>query len=428
MDEPVEISPDSTEQVPSFHQLKKLVEQLRAAWQEAGVIIPSFASSGDIQDSLDQLDSYSQNAHAIFFQELDRRSRRYRSIIEQLRRAVESVSSEKYLLEFKKRDLLNLTSDLEDAYEKISRHNAELEAQKQLISEQAEELRVAQERMLDVNRELETQKEALLDQSDYLHEANSAIIQMHEEVQQQKEEILRKNVELEDLNAEKNSLIGIVAHDLKSPLSQVKGLVSLVKMMSEQKLDPETAKMINMIEASVGNMSAMILKILDIEAVESKGINLTLEDVNLTDLLSTVVDRFDDEASKKSITLRRVIATGKMARVDSSYADQVFQNLISNAVKFSPQNKSITISLTEENDFVVCEVKDEGPGLTEDDKKKLFGKYQKLSARPTGAESSTGLGLSIVKKFVNAMQGEIWCESEFGKGASFFVKYPVAKS
>jgi signal transduction histidine kinase len=74
----------------------------------------------------------------------------------------------------------------------------------------------------------------------------------------------------------------------------------------------------------------------------------------------------------------------------------------------------------------MCEVRDEGPGLTEEDKKKLFGKYQRLSAMPTGNESSTGLGLSIVKKFVDVMNGEIWCESEHGKGASFFVRFKLA--
>ena len=72
----------------------------------------------------------------------------------------------------------------------------------------------------------------------------------------------------------------------------------------------------------------------------------------------------------------------------------------------------------------MCEIKDEGPGLTESDKKMLFGKYQKLSAKPTGNETSTGLGLSIVKKFVEAMQGRIWCESQAGNGASFFVAFP----
>ena len=76
---------------------------------------------------------------------------------------------------------------------------------------------------------------------------------------------------------------------------------------------------------------------------------------------------------------------------------------------------------------MLAEVNDEGPGLSEEDKRKLFGKYQKLSARPTGNESSTGLGLSIVKKFVEAMNGRIWCESELGSGASFFVALELQK-
>jgi signal transduction histidine kinase len=108
------------------------------------------------------------------------------------------------------------------------------------------------------------------------------------------------------------------------------------------------------------------------------------------------------------------------------YTEQVFENLISNAIKFSPGRKKVFINLTLKDEHAIGEIKDEGPGMTEEDKKKLFGKYQKLSARPTGNEISTGLGLSIVKKFVDAMGGEIWCESEAGKGASFLVKLPLA--
>ena len=110
-------------------------------------------------------------------------------------------------------------------------------------------------------------------------------------------------------------------------------------------------------------------------------------------------------------------------RADANYIDQVIENLLSNAIKFSPSNKNIYIHVSVTDTNALCEIRDEGPGLSEDDKKKLFSKYQKLSAKPTGNETSTGLGLSIVKKFVEAMNGEIWCESEIEKGASFFVKF-----
>jgi signal transduction histidine kinase len=134
------------------------------------------------------------------------------------------------------------------------------------------------------------------------------------------------------------------------------------------------------------------------------------------------------EAKQKSIQLHTSVADQLHVLLDKGYAEEVIENLLSNAIKFSPAGKNIFVKLTSSNNTALCEVRDEGPGLNEEDKKKLFKKYQRLSATPTGNESSTGLGLSIVKKFVNAMKGQIWCESEVGNGASFFVKFDLANN
>ena len=101
---------------------------------------------------------------------------------------------------------------------------------------------------------------------------------------------------------------------------------------------------------------------------------------------------------------------------------QIFDNLLSNALKYSPQNTKVCVELSSAGGKVRFSVCDEGPGLTEDDKQKLFGKFARLSAEPTGGEHSTGLGLSIVKKMVEMMGGEVRCESESGKGAAFIVE------
>ncbi|MBD1209646.1 MAG: sensor histidine kinase [Ignavibacteria bacterium] len=110
---------------------------------------------------------------------------------------------------------------------------------------------------------------------------------------------------------------------------------------------------------------------------------------------------------------------------------QVFDNLISNAIKFSPKWSKVVVRmvrhLSESGEAKVrIEIQDEGPGLTEQDKLKLFSKFARLSAKPTGQESSTGLGLSIVKRLVEAMGGQVWCESEHGKGATFIVEFMEA--
>jgi len=103
---------------------------------------------------------------------------------------------------------------------------------------------------------------------------------------------------------------------------------------------------------------------------------------------------------------------------------QVLENLVSNAVKYSPPGRDIFVRLQRHAQVVRVEVQDQGPGLSAEDQKKLFGKFARLSAKPTGGEHSTGLGLSIVKKMVEAMNGKVWCESEPGHGATFIVEFP----
>jgi len=133
-------------------------------------------------------------------------------------------------------------------------------------------------------------------------------------------------------------------------------------------------------------------------------------------------------ASQKNIEIRSTLPSdGAFAEVDNSFVSQVYENLLSNAIKFSPPDKQIFVTLTLINNTWRFEIKDQGPGISEADQQKLFVKFQKLSAKPTGNETSTGLGLSIVKKYVDAMNGKIWCESQINQGASFMVEFAKAK-
>ena len=337
------------------------------------------------------------------------------------------VSSNDFLLEHKRKDLLVQTDLLQDALDEISVRNSELISQKFQITEQSEKLRSANEEILEKNHELELQTESLLDQTDYLYEANQTITNMHAEVQRQKLEIENKNDELLALNIEKNNLIGIVAHDLRSPLNQIKGLVAIVKMSTDP-TNTEVLRYIDLMDKSTTRLNEMIAKILDVEAIESKKLNLTIENINLSVLLKSLVDRYIMNAREKHIEIFCNLENEIFAHVDKGYAEQVFENLLSNALKFSPSFRNVYVNLNIKEDSVIAEIKDEGPGLSEEDKKKLFGKYQKLSARPTANETSTGLGLSIVKKFVEAMNGKIWCESTAGNGASFYVSFPFSRT
>ena len=247
------------------------------------------------------------------------------------------------------------------------------------------------------------------------------LVATNNEIKLQKDVILDKNRELHDLNEEKNNLIAIVAHDLRSPLVQVHSLVQIIK--KQVNLNGEVNKFFGLIETSSLNGIALISKILDMEALDSKQVNMKLEKLNLSEKLSAVTDTFSVEALKKNIQLQKQIQEDVIVVLDKTYIKQIVENLISNAIKFSPANSKVSVKLCVNNGNAICEIKDEGPGLNETDKTKLFGKFQKLSARPTGGEVSIGLGLSIAKKFVDAMKGEIWCESELGKGTSFLVSF-----
>ena len=405
--------------------LKKALAKCEALARKAGdekTVAWAIEEQKQLIDNSDVLSTSLSGVSHAFNAELKKRTNSLETKVSRLSKAKDVLTSNNYLLEYKKHDLLKITNKLEEAYEEISSKNKELLNQQAMISEQAERLNAVHEEILAKNEALEMQKEALLDQSDYLHEANQTITQMHREVEKQKNEILTKNEELLNLNNEKNNLISIVAHDLKSPLNQINGLLGLMRLTSTS-LSEEALMYIDMMEQSSNRLSTMIAKILDVEAIESQKLNLVMENHDLGELLHSLCQRYGVVATEKSIVICEDLSSDAIAIVDRGYADQVFENLLSNAIKFSPQNKKVYVSVVKKNGRIVAKVKDEGPGLSDDDKKKLFGKYQKLSAKPTGNETSTGLGLSIVKKFVEAMQGEIWCESTAGEGASFFVAF-----
>jgi signal transduction histidine kinase len=248
-----------------------------------------------------------------------------------------------------------------------------------------------------------------------------ANLELEQKVEERTQEIQLKNQELSNLSEEKSHLVGIVAHDLRNPLTSALSVTELMNS-EEEYLNEDQKEYLKVIGNSLKRMNDMIVKILDVRAIESKTLNLNLQVVEVGNFVEKLVVRFKELSDKKGIDL---VLNKKASRVevDLNYFNQVIENLISNAIKFSPNNKQIVINVSNSGKTTRLEVVDQGPGLTADDHKRIFGKYQRLSAKPTGGESSTGLGLSIAKKYVEAMNGKIWCESEEGKGAKFIVEF-----
>jgi len=180
-----------------------------------------------------------------------------------------------------------------------------------------------------------------------------------------------------------------------------------------------------MIQTGSNNMFQLITNLLDVNAIESGKINIRCKTLNLHLLVQEVVENYLERATCKNIRIHLEVAeTSYIIHSDGQIANQIFDNLVSNAIKYSPHGKDVFIRLSDAEEWICCEIQDEGQGLSAEEQQKLFTKFTRLSARPTGNEHSTGLGLFIVKKLVDALHAKVECHSEVGKGANFIVKFP----
>jgi signal transduction histidine kinase len=244
-------------------------------------------------------------------------------------------------------------------------------------------------------------------------------INTNKSLSEKNEQIQAQISELNALNMEKNEMIEIVAHDLKNPLTSA---LSISGLLGNGKITQEQREYLSLIKKSLNRMNSLVAKILEIRVLESPSLKTNYSNVDLKQVAEQVISALKIQSDNKKIRIVTDLDE-VVASLDRSLIVQIIDNLLSNAIKFSNHNSTVHVTLKDENQTIRFEVKDEGPGIKEEDQPKLFQKFQKLHAQPTGGESSTGLGLSIVKKYVEAMQGKVWCESEFGKGSRFIVEF-----
>ncbi len=251
-----------------------------------------------------------------------------------------------------------------------------------------------------------------------------SFLNLEDKVNQRTRDIAEKNIELERLNQDKNEFLGIAAHDLKNPLSAIKGLSEEISDYGQEMEREEITEYARKIQRASHKMFQLITTLLDVNAIESGKMNITLHTSDLFPIVKAIVEDYEKRAAAKQIHLHFEFEERfYLAWIDDNLAQQVLENLISNAVKYSFLGSQVWVRLKEENNVVYFEVQDEGPGLSKEDQQKLFGKFTRLSPRPTGDEHSTGLGLFIVKKLADSMHASIGCRSEQGFGSTFFVTF-----
>jgi signal transduction histidine kinase len=271
------------------------------------------------------------------------------------------------------------------------------------------------------------------------------------ELDSSNEKLLQQNNRLAALNDEKNSMMGILAHDLRNPLSQVLFLSDALKRRETLNLnDEDLDRYATMINDGGQRMTNLIQNLLNVHRLENEQTSLSLQDINLVAFLQGAVAQHRTSALAKGIQITiEAPSSPAMIHADETLLTQILDNLLSNAIKYSVHNQPISATITtvnssdstttinddtstssdrnERKDRVVVAISNTGQGIAPEEMPKLFQKFTRLSARPTGNEDSIGLGLAIVRHCVERLQGHIWCESTYGRYATFFVEFSLLK-
>ena len=255
-----------------------------------------------------------------------------------------------------------------------------------------------------------------------LEEQNQYILNQREEISKQNEILSQSNKELDLLNHEKDTLMNIVAHDLKSPLNRISGLSHI--MDREGNLNTQQIELLRLIQECTRGGVDLITGLLDVHALNELRENPKPSAILFDEFLRVKVQALNPVAVAKGSEIKITNLVERRVIADPSYMGRIIDNLLSNAIKFSPRNSVVEISTGWKAGCIHLSVKDCGPGFSQQDLKMMYQKFRKLSARPTGGESSHGLGLAIVKTLVDRQGGTIEVDTS-PKGTEFLVRIPA---
>ncbi|MFT5619378.1 MAG: two-component system sensor histidine kinase/response regulator [Arenicella sp.] len=232
-----------------------------------------------------------------------------------------------------------------------------------------------------------------------------------------------KNQYLENLNNQSKQMASVVAHEFRSPLGKLKGLIELIKMDGDNEEVKE--EYYALLDKVIDEGREMVQRFLEICTVEQGGLSLKPSQIDLDTVFSTLIEFQSQFAKAKSIEINHSFNFQKGTFfTDEKILTEIFDNLVSNAIKYSFEGGKIEVGLTSTHDFLELKVKDYGQGIREEEQGKIFNRFAKISSKPTKGENSTGLGLSITKLLVETLNGEISFWSKAGVGSEFVVRLP----
>jgi signal transduction histidine kinase/DNA-binding NarL/FixJ family response regulator len=264
---------------------------------------------------------------------------------------------------------------------------------------------------------------------------NDATVRLEERVRERTRALTAANhrltsqwIRLRRANEFKNEVLGTIAHDLKNPLAVILGRAEMINELAQMAPLPldKIREQLGHIRSSAGQLTGMVNDLVADAMMDALDISIRRESVDVAAILTEVVTANRALAERKRQSIHLVAPPVRWATCDPDRLREAVDNLLSNAIKYSPHGGKIELSMSGDAEATVIHVRDEGAGLSEEDLGRLFGRFQRLSAKPTAGESSTGLGLSIVKRIVELHGGTIAAESPGpGRGATFMIRLPM---
>ncbi|MFT3781634.1 MAG: response regulator [Nibricoccus sp.] len=232
--------------------------------------------------------------------------------------------------------------------------------------------------------------------------------------------------QLKTANQAKNKLLGMAAHDLRNPLASIRGLAEFLRDGTVGELTPDQLDLANTIFETSQSMLTLLNELLDVATIEAGELKVHKEPYNLSELVEKAVYLNNINAARKNTKIiYSPPAEAPIVRMDQAKIRQVMDNLLSNAVKYSPPGSSINVRISGFHPAFTVAVQDQGPGIPENERHKLFTDFATLSSKPTGGEKATGLGLAICRKIVEAHRGAITATNLPGGGCEFSIMLPA---
>jgi len=299
-------------------------------------------------------------------------------------------------------------------------------------------LKLMQEELKETNRELLANQKALkkayweLEKSkeklsEWAQELDRKVQLRTREIEEANEKLRQANIRLTDLDRMKSRFLATVSHEIKTPLTSIIGYTNLLTGQNNQRLAKKQIDSLNRIKRNSSILQDLIEQLLDLAKIESGKIEVHMETVHLKEVIEEVIYITEHIINQKGITVTTIVPDNLPSiRTDRGKVKQILLNLLTNAVKYTErENAGIIIRVNQESKRIVVSIQDQGIGIAPEDQKVIFDPFRQADSIISRKYGGTGLGLSIVKEFVKLHGGEIWVESEPGRGSTFSFSLPL---